>query len=96
MISADMRTYNYFTFGEANGYGMPTLSTSPSGSVKMAIYTTSQSIQDNINYSNASYVGLTFATNVDSTFVIEYEGMRLKVLYVQPRGRMKQVFMEKM
>jgi hypothetical protein len=96
MINCDMRAYTYFTLGEDNGYGMPTLSTSPTGTIKMAIYTTSQSIQDNINYSNASYIGMTSATNVDSTYVIDYEGKRLKVLYVQPRGRFKQVFMERM
>lgn len=96
MINTDMRVYNYFTFGEKNAYGQPTLSTSPSGTLKIAIFTTSQTVQDNILYTNASYVGLTHDTNVNDTFVIEYEGKKLKVLYIQPKGRYKQVFMEKM
>lgn len=96
MINADFRTYNYFTFGEDSGYGMPTLPTSPSGTIKMAINTTSQSIQDNINYTNASYIGLTHNAEVNDTFVIEYEGIKLKVLYVQPKGRYKQVFLGNM
>lgn len=96
MFIRDMRFYNYFTFGEKNAYGQPTLSTSPSGTVKIAIYTTSQSIQDNILYTDASYVGLTQDTKVNDTYVIEYEGKKLKVLYVQPRGRYIQVFLGKM
>lgn len=87
-----MQTYNYFTYGEDNGYGQPALSASPVGQIKMAINLTSQSIQDNINYSQAQYVGLTHA-NVDDTYVIEYGTERLKVLYVNPNGRIKQVFM---
>lgn len=87
-----MQTYNYFTYGDDDGYGQPALSASPVGQIKMAINITSQSIQDNINYSQAQYVGLTHA-NVDDTYVIEYGKERLKVLYVNPYGRIKQVFM---
>lgn len=82
MLIRDMRFYNYFTLGEKNAYGQQTLSTSPSGTIKIAIYTTSQSIQDNILYTDASYVGITQDTKVNDTYVIEYEGNKLKVLYV--------------
>lgn len=92
MINADMRTYNYFTFGAANEYGQPQLSAEPVGKVKIAINITSQSIQDNINYKEASYIGLTYAL-LDDTAVIEYGDKRLKVLYVNPKGRLKQVFL---
>lgn len=92
MINANMRHYNYFTFGGDNGYGSPQLSNDVKGSVKMAISITSQSIQDNIKYKGATYVGLTH-DNVDDTFVISYRGEKLKVLYVNPEGRYNQVFM---
>lgn len=95
MIVADMRTYDYLTYGDSDGYGQPALSEEVEGSVKMAINTTSQSVQDNINYKNASYIGLTLA-DVDDTYVILYGDERLKVLYVQPKGRFKQVFMGEM
>jgi len=95
MIVADMRTYDYFTYGDNDGYGQPTLSETVQGSVKMAINTTSQSVQDNINYKDASYIGLTLAS-VDDTYVIQYGDEKLKVLYVQPKGRFKQVFMGEM
>lgn len=95
MIVADMRTYDYFTYGDNDGYGQPTLSETVQGSIKMAINTTSQSVQDNINYKDASYIGLTLAS-VDDTYVIQYGDEKLKVLYVQPKGRFKQVFMGEM
>lgn len=93
MINTDMREYNYFTFGELDEYGQQTLSKEAQGTIKMAINNTSQSIQDNIKYKDATYIGLTHA-NVNDTYVIDYgeEGL-LKVLYVNPRGRYKQVFM---
>ena len=94
MINADMRLYNYFTLGTQDEYGQQVLSDEPVGQVKMAINISSQAIQDNINYAGATYVGLTHA-KVDDTYVIEYEGERLKVLYVNPKGRLNQVFMAK-
>lgn len=92
MINADMRTYNYFTFGALDSYGQPQLSQEPQGTVKMAINIASQSIQDNINYKDCSYVGLTHSL-LDDTYVIQYGDKKLKVLYVNPKGRLKQVFL---
>jgi hypothetical protein len=92
-----MKLYNYFTIGEPNAYGQPTLpakDAEPIGQVKMAIYTTSQNIQDNINYKDCSYIGLT-RTKVNDTYIIEFEGERLKVQYTQPRGRYTQVYLKK-
>ena len=95
MIMVDLRTYEYFTYGGNDGYGQPALSETVEGTVNMAIYVTSQSVQDNINYKEATYIGLTF-DDVDDTFVIQYGDKKLKVLYVQPKGRFKQVFMGEM
>ncbi len=96
MFATDMRSYDYFTYGDNDGYGQPALSDTAQGSVKMAIYTTSQSVQDNINYKDASYLGLTHDAKVNDTYVIQYGETRLKVLYVQPKGRYRQVFMGEM
>lgn len=93
MISNDMRLYDYFTFGVKNAYGVQSISSDVKGKVKMAIYTTSQSIQDNIRYKDATYIGLTHA-DIDDSFVIQYGEQKLKVLYVNEQGRYKQVFMK--
>ena len=92
MIATEMRKYNFYTFGTLDEYAQPQLSEEPKGTVKMAVYLSSQSIQDNINYQNCNYVGLTNDTKVDDTYVIEYGKEKLKVLYVNP-GRYRQVFM---
>lgn len=94
MINTDMREYDFFTFGEDNGYGMPTLSETPTGKVIMAINTTSQSIQDNIRFKDATYIGLTHSSTIGDNCVIQYGNEKLKVLYINPKGRHKQVFMK--
>lgn len=96
MIYADMRYYDFLTFGELNDYGQPTISEEPVGQVKMAIYTVSQSTQDNVLYENATYSGLTNDAEIDDKYIILDGEERLKVLYVQPRGRYKQVYMARM
>lgn len=88
-----MRTYNYFTFGENDEYGQPQLSEEVQGTIKMAVNIVSQTIADNVNYKQATYIGLTHDAKVDDTYVIEYGAEKLKVLYVNPKGRLKQVFM---
>ena len=95
MINADMRPYNYFTLGTKDEYGqfpLPGPDAIPEGQIKMAINITSQIVQDNINYKDSQYIGLTHA-KVDDTYIIQYGEERLKVLYVNPKGRLKQVFM---
>ena len=92
MINSQMRLYNYYIYGENDSYGQPALSKDVKGQVKLAINIASQSIQDNINYKDARYVGLTFSGITDK-YVIDYEGEKLKVLYINPLGRYKQVFL---
>lgn len=95
MITTNMRTYNYFTFGAPNAYGQPQLSREPVGKVKLSIFTTSQNVQGNINYTNASYIALTHDKNINDSWVIEYGEERLKVLYTNKQGRFIQVFLSK-
>lgn len=92
MINIQMRNYDYFTLGKENSYGQQVLSDYPTGTIKMSINITSQSIQDNINYTGSQYIGLTRA-EVDNTYVIQFGDKRLKVLYVNSFGRLKQVFL---
>ena len=95
MINADMRLYDYFTLGADDEYGqaqIPSIDSEPTGQIKMCINLSSQAITDNIKYSNCSYVGLT-RESVNDTYIIKYENELLKVLYVNPKGRLTQVFL---
>ncbi len=94
MITTDMRLYDYYLYEGKDSYGFPILSETRKGVVKMTINITNQSIQDNINYSGASYIGLTHSL-LDDSYVIQYGNEKLKVLYVNPKGRLKQVFLAK-
>lgn len=96
MINAQMRLYQYYTYGEQDLYGQPRLSKEPKGTIKIAINISSQTTQDNILYKNCSYIGLTTDAEINDKYVIQYGSERLKVLYVNPIGRLKQVFLERM
>lgn len=94
MISTQMKNYNYRTFEENNSYGQPALSETK-GTIKMAINLTTQTLDESSLYSGAQYIGLTHEA-IDSTYVIEFNKENLKVLYVNPNGRYKQVFLARM
>ena len=95
MISNQMKNYNYQTYGELNEYGQPQLS-KVKGTIKMAINLITEAIEENSFYSGANYIGLTLNKNIDATYVIQYGNEKLKVLYVNPAGRFKQVFIARM
>jgi hypothetical protein len=89
-----MKTYNFFTLGENDEYGQAQVSPEVKGQVKMAVYISSQAIQDNINYQDCNYVALTADKNINDSYLIEYLDQRLKVQYVNPQGRMKVVYLK--
>ena len=90
-----MKLYDFSTLGAMDAYGQPAQG-EVQGKVKMAIYTTSQSAQDNVNYKGANYIGLTLATGITDKMVIHLGDQKLKVIYVNPVGRFKQIFMVNM
>lgn len=93
MIANSMREYNFYTLGEDDAYGQPQIDTLiPRGEVRMSVNLASQNTTDNILYADCEYVGLTHA-NVEDTYIIEYGNERLKVKYINPAGRYKQVYM---
>lgn len=96
MITAEMRAYDYFTLGDKDAYGQPQVSSEVKGTIKMNINISSQSVQDNINYKDCSYVGLTTDKSVNDKMIIKYGQEKLKVQYINPKGRFIQVFLKLM
>lgn len=98
MIANRMRFYNYWLVAVNEKYGqevMPAADADPAGTVKLSIYPTSTGTQDNILYSNCAYMALTYDAEIDDKYLIQYGKERLKVMYCQPQGRMKQVFLRR-
>ena len=93
MINNDMRDYNYFLIGDYDEYGQRTLTETPQSKNKMAINKLTQTVSDTSPYSEASYIGLT-NSDINDTYIIQYGEEKLKVLYIQPRGTLKQVFLQ--
>lgn len=79
MINPQMRTYNYYLYGEENEYGQPSLSADPVGKVKMAIHDKTDEVADNIIYDGTQYVGLT-SSAINEKYVIDFNGKKLKVI----------------
>lgn len=93
MINTNFRLYDYYLYSDSNGYGQPVLSEDPQGQVRLSIFTSSQSIQDNILYKESTYIAMTHDKNIDDSYVIAYGDKKLKVLYVNKVGRFYQVFL---
>jgi hypothetical protein len=95
MISTQMRQYTYKKITDSlDDYGQPTVE-EIEGTIKMAINFINETLQDNSLYSDAQYMGLTLNKNINDTYIINYEGESLKVLYVNKSGKYKQVFMSR-
>lgn len=95
MINNDMRLYNYHLLEDADGYGQVVCSEEVKGQVKMAVNIASQTVRDSVAYNGTELVGLTH-DNVTDKYVVVYNDEKYKVLYVNPKGRLKQVYMTRM
>ena len=93
MINANMRDYTYSTLGPNDKYGIATLIPA-SGTIKLSINISNQATQENINYLNCNYIGLTMNKSINDKMVIDYGEEKLKVMYVNPMGRYAQVFLK--
>lgn len=86
--------YNYYTLVDSEYGGKTADFTSPTGVVNMAIQLNNMAMNSNTIYTSANFVGLT-QEDIDDTYIIEYGNEKLKVLYVYPEGKYKQVFMQR-
>jgi hypothetical protein len=96
MINTDMRDYDYYIYGEQDDYGQLQESNEPAGTVKMSINTTVQRIQDSVIYNEAEFIGLTHDKEINDKYIVQYGDSRLKVIYVNQKGRFRQVYMARM
>lgn len=98
MINAQMKPYPYWIYEEENEYGESTVSieTNPVGTIKMSINTLNQQTVDSILYKDANYIGLTLENGVDDSYVFQFGDERLKVVFVNPIGRYKQIYLARM
>ena len=100
MINTQMKDYSYYLYNsDTDAYGQRTLikddngEPAVQGTVRLSIHHTSTTIQSNIQYKDATYIGLTQNRYIDDNYVIQYGDERLKVLYVIRQGTYRQVFM---
>lgn len=94
MINSEMKDYHYYLLGGIDSYGQPSKSTLSTDTIKIAIFTNSQSINESVTYSDTEYIGITYNNNINDDYIIKYtDSLNLKVEYAIPNGKKKQIFL---
>lgn len=93
MINSNMKSYAYYMFDGFDTYGQSKLSEAPVGNIKLSISLLNKSTKDNVLFADANYMALTME-NITDKYVIDYGEVQLRVLYVNPYGRYKQVYLK--
>lgn len=92
MIQSNMKLYNYYTLGEIDDYGTNQVS-QVSGQVKLSIFLQTKQLSDNSIYKEAQFTALTNDKDINEKYLIEYNNMLLKVLYINDLGRYRQIYL---
>ena len=95
MINAQMTEYRYYPMKE-NEYSQAVIDEGSFGTILMAINFINQAVSDNPLYTNYTYIGFTLYKDISDIHSVEYGNQKHKVLYVNPMGRYKQVYMAAM
>ena len=93
MIQSNMKLYNYYTLGELDDYGTNQVSKQIKGKVKLSIFLQTKQLSDNSIYKEAQFTALTNDKNINEKYLIEYNNMLLKVLYINDLGRYRQIYL---
>lgn len=93
MIQSNMKLYNYRTLGELDEYGTEQISKQVSGQVKLSIFLQTKQLSDNSIYKDVQFTALTNDKDINEKYLIEYNNMLLKVLYINDLGRYRQIYL---
>ena len=93
MIQSNMKLYNYYTLGEFDDYGTEQVSKQVSGQVQLSIFLQTKQLSDNSIYKDVQFTALTNDKDINEKYLIEYNNMLLKVLYINDLGRYRQIYL---
>ena len=93
MIQNNMKLYNYYTLDEIDDYGTNQVSQQVSGQVKLSIFLQTKQLSDNSIYKEVQFTALTNDKDINEKYLIEYNNMLLKVLYINDLGRYRQIYL---
>lgn len=93
-IRSSMKSYPLYELGSLDSYGQlgsPNLV----GEVELDLQVYSHSQLGSPLYENCEFIGLTLARDLSDKNLIEVEGKKLKVLFVNSQGRYTQIFLRR-
>ena len=92
MINVGMKLYDYSTIEGLDEYGQ-SLEVWGKDKVKMSLYEISNTLVPTIQYTNSTFVGITYDKKVDDTYIIHTDKSKLKVNHVIDFPRYRAVYL---
>ena len=92
VINRSMREALCYALGARDSYGQETLDTENSSTIHLTFGLYNHHETEDVRYQDVEYTGLTYDNLTDNN-VIQIEDIKYKVKFVNPYGRMKQVFL---
>ncbi len=92
VINRDMRQAQMFSLGEIDEYGQETIDTETPSTVHLTFGLFTHHETEDVRYQDVEYCGLTKDDITDNDILL-LDDKRYKVKFVNPYGRMKEVFL---
>ena len=92
VINRDMRQAQVYTIGENDEYGQPTLNPENPITIQLTFGLYNHSPVEDPRYQDVMYTGLTHYNLTDKN-VVQIGDAQFKVKFVNPYGRLNQVFL---
>ena len=94
MINREMRQATVVTYGGIDEYGQMMTTPTASRTISMTFGMYQHTPTQDIRFQDVKYVGLTSDREISDKDTVIIDGKEYKVSYVNPFGRMTQVFMQ--
>jgi hypothetical protein len=94
MINRELVNATVVTYGGIDSYGQMLAEPVESKTIEMTFGVFNHTPTTDVRYQNVEYYGLTKDKDINDTMGIIIDGKEYKVIYVNPCGRLTQVFLK--
>lgn len=94
MINREMRQATVVTYGGVDEYGQMNTTATASRDTYLTFGLYQHTNSNDVRYQNVTHYGLTKDSEITDNDIIVIDGVEYKVLFVNPFGRMREVFLQ--